>query len=117
MIADNEVAIDSKNKITPSEFRLLKANNQYLTNGNHNYFVDGSFRNTDMILPVDMLTEVTMCDETKRMKDLCDKVDNMSMSTMHSDKNSRSNSATSQTNQQGLPNFTATMMKRWESHN
>lgn len=118
MISDNEVvATDSKSKITTSEYRLLTANNQYLTNGNHNYFVNDCFRNTDIILPVDMLTETGQSDEAKRMKDLCDKIDNMSMSTMHSDKLSRSNSSSSQTNQQGTPNFSAIMMKRWESHN
>jgi len=52
------------------------------------------------------------------MKDLCDKIDNMSMSTMHSDKDSRSNSTNSPMGvQDSQPNFKAIMMKRWESHN
>ena len=49
------------------------------------------------------------------MKDLCDKIDNMSMSTMHSDKDSGTSSPTN-----GLssgPNYSAIMMKRWENHN
>lgn len=96
MISDTDVVVDKKDKITTSEYRLLTANNLYLTNGNHNYFVNDCFKNTDIILPVDMLSETGQSDETKRMKDLCDKIDNMSMSTMHSDKDSRSNSANSQ---------------------
>lgn len=93
MISDNQqVENDIKTKITNSDYRLLTANNQYLTNGNHNYTVNDCFKSTDIILPVDMLTESSKCDEAKKMKDLCDKIDNMSMSTMHSDKDSRSNS-------------------------
>ena len=63
-----------------------------------------------------MLTESTKQDETKRMKDLCDKIDNMSVSTMHSDKDSGSSSPTGQQSASAA-NFSAMMMKRWESHN
>lgn len=102
---------DMKNKITNSDFKLLQANNQYTTNGNHNYMVDECFKNNDLILPITMIGQSTASVETKRMKELCDKVDNMSMSTMHSDKDSRRYSDPD-LNQ----NFSAVMMKRWEAN-
>jgi hypothetical protein len=57
-----------------------------------------------------MLRQDTVDGEAKKMKDLCDKVDNMSMSTMHSDKDSRRNSDLEE------PEPSTVMMKRWESH-
>ena len=46
---------DIKNKITTNESKLLKANEGYKSNGNHFYFVQDSFKNNDVILPVEML--------------------------------------------------------------
>jgi len=58
MISDQQVDNnDMKTKISNLDYRLLTANNQYLTNGNHNYFVSDCFKNTDVIIPVDMLSE------------------------------------------------------------
>ena len=100
--------IDTKNKITASDFKLLQANNGYTHNGNHNYFVNDCFKNSDVVLPVHMFDQSSLQDEAKKLKDLCDKVDNMSLSTLASDKDSRRNSDPDVDS-----NFSATMMKRW----
>ena len=100
---------ESEDKITHSEFKLLKANTLYMQNGNHNYFVDECFKNTDIIVPVEMMNKAGLTEPAKKMQELCDKVDIMSLSTMHSDKDSRRNSDVEQ-------DFSAVMMKRWESH-
>jgi hypothetical protein len=77
--------------------------------GNHNYFVDECFKNTDIIVPVEMMNKAGLTEPAQKMKDLCDKVDIMSLSTMHSDKDSRRNSDAEQ-------DYSAVMMKRWDSH-
>lgn len=109
-ISQKTAAIDNnQDKITHSEFKLIRANTSYMESGNHNYFVEECFKNTDIILPVQMMNVAGLTEPAKRMKDLCDKVDIMSMSTMHSDKDSRRNSDVEQ-------DHSAVMMKRWESH-
>lgn len=80
-------------------------------NGNHNYFVDDCIKVNDLILPIDMIGQAVVCDQTKQMKELIDKVDNMSMSTMQSsDKGSLRNS------EDNNVDYSSIMMKRWESH-
>lgn len=80
-------------------------------NGNHNYFVDDCIKVNDLILPIDMIGQAVVCDQTKQMKELIDKVDNMSMSTMQSsDKGSLRNS------EDYNVDYSSIMMKRWESH-
>ena len=102
----------SQEKVSHSELKLLRANSQYSETGNHNYFVDECFKNTDIIVPVEMINVSALSDPTKNVKEICDKVDIMSLSTMHSDNNSRRNSSDSKDS----TDFSAIMMKRWESH-
>ena len=71
--------------------------------------MDDCFKNTDIILPVEMMNKTAMAEPAKRMKDLCDKVDIMSVSTTHSDKDLRRYSDSEQ-------DASVIMMKRWESH-
>lgn len=91
------------------EYKLVCANTKYAKSGNHNYSVDESFKNTDIILPVEMMSKTAAAEPAKYLKDICDKVDIMSVSTMHSDKDSRRYS-------DGEQDSSAIMMKRWESH-
>ena len=102
---------DIKNKITEHESKILQANSAYSKDGNHSYFVNECFKYNDVVLPINMVGEqTTESDQTRKMKDLIDKIDNMSMSTMHSDKDSRRNSIDVGTD------YSNVMIKRWESH-
>lgn len=107
-----ELTSDTKNTISTHESKLIMANAAYTQDGNHNYFVNDSFKSNDMILPIPVIGESTATDQAKKMKDLIDKVDNMSISTMHSDVNSRRNSDP----EVNTGDYSSIMMKRWESH-
>lgn len=114
MINNNQLShqlpSDIKNKLSNQDLKILQANNAYVFNGNHNYFVNDCFKYNDMVLPLGTTCQDTESDPSGNMKELIDKVDNMSVSTMHSDKDSRRNSDEFTTDP------TSVMMKRWESH-
>lgn len=94
MIGASEVTYEDKNMTTAHEYRLLTANAQYQACGNHNFFIDGCFKSTDAVRPVDMSGASAQSEEEmKSMRDFSTKLSNMSTAIRRSDQDSGSNSA------------------------